>query len=394
MPSLRAFTAPTLLILCGVLPVSIAITNIVLGVLSALLALRGVLGGRVQWGRARNAAMAALMLYCGVAVTCAWLGLRPDLSLRCALKDFHKLWVIFLFLIALADDPVPQACRVFGASFGFLAVLGVFQAVTQRFGDSWMRAHGFVHPVTYGEQLALAALGGFCFFDRRESGTDTPGLRRAMTLFLGAVGVALALNQTRGALLGLIVGFAAACFLYKPLRGWSKRLAVSLIIVLLLWFLIPMGGRSLSRLWRAPTLSAAAETLFGGRRILWSVAWRVFKDHPATGVGPGNFRTVFTQYFQGVIERESIWGSAHNLYLHQLAERGLVGFAALLLVLGVLMARAYSRALDNPNPWNLWAFSALVAFLAMNLSEVAFQNEQISAFVLFIWAWSEANALA
>ena len=86
-----------------------------------------------------------------------------------------------------------------------------------------------------------------------------------------------------------------------------------------------------------------------------------------------------------------MWGSAHNLYLHQLAERGVPGLAALAWVLGALTLRAWRRVQENPNAWNLWAWTALIAFLTLNFTEISFQNEQTATLILFIWAAAEAR---
>jgi O-antigen ligase len=108
-------------------------------------------------------------------------------------------------------------------------------------------------------------------------------------------------------------------------------------------------------------------------------------------VGVGNYRTLFNHYFMGTYDGESVWGSAHNLYIHQAAERGLIGLAALAAVLGTMTARAWQRARTAPDGLNLWAFAASVAFLVMNLTEVAFQTEQVACLIIFIWAYAEAR---
>ena len=123
------------------------------------------------------------------------------------------------------------------------------------------------------------------------------------------------------------------------------------------------------------------------RYVLWSVAWRIFRDHPLTGAGPANYSTLFTTYFQGALDNERVWGSAHSLYLHQLAERGLIGAAGLAAALGTLAAGAWRAARRDGGARSLWAVSALAAYLVMNLTEVAFQNELLTTLMLFIWAW-------
>ena len=136
---------------------------------------------------------------------------------------------------------------------------------------------------------------------------------------------------------------------------------------------------------------SATENQQFNRVIFWKVAWGMFLDHPWLGVGPGHYQTAYSDYFQGKLAGQWVWGSAHNLYLHQLAERGLLGLSALLAALSALTWRAWRRARLLPDGLNLWALAACAAFLVMNLTEVAFQNEQVTTLFLFIWTWAEAR---
>ncbi len=382
-----------LALFCLALPVSIAGTNIAAGLLTALL-LRGALRAEMApWEKLKSPALYALLAYCAAAALSALLGVDPGNSLGALLKDLHKVWILSLFLVFLSLMPSPSVSKPLAAAFGAMAFLGLYQVATERTGDTaWVRAHGFVHPVTYGEQMTLAFLGGLCFLGSRE-GAKGKALGWG---FLGLIGLALVLNQTRGAFLGLAAGFAALCRLERSFRPWALRAAGTALGVLIFWELMPTGGRSLHELAQKPELWYAGGQLnpYLARYSLWKAALEIFRDHPWAGVGPGNYRMVFADYFQGSIDNESVWGSAHNLYLHHLAERGLLGMTGLALALGVLTATAWKRARQKPNPWNLWAASALVAFLVMNLTEVAFQNEQVTTLVLFLWAWAEANRSA
>jgi len=80
-----------------------------------------------------------------------------------------------------------------------------------------------------------------------------------------------------------------------------------------------------------------------GRIPLWLSAWTMFLDAPIFGHGPHTFVLFYRAYLEGlnlppwlyVDPRITPW--AHNLYLEVLAERGIVGIAALgyLLISGV-----------------------------------------------------------
>jgi hypothetical protein len=76
--------------------------------------------------------------------------------------------------------------------------------------------------------------------------------------------------------------------------------------------------------------------LQGGRRIIWDVALRTFRDHPLEGVGAGSFEFAWN--------RDERWSQhlrdAHSLYLEALAEMGLPGALLLVLALGTALAAA------------------------------------------------------
>ena len=378
---------------CAVLPISIAGLNIGMGLVTVALLLHYRKTRSLPWTHGADDAARALCIYLVAALLTSAFGLSPSRSFHFFYKDLHKAWIFFLLIPALG------ACRrapihwALGAGFAAIAGVGIAQSLTQRYPgtDSWVRAHGFVHAVTFGEQMALALLGGLCFLKRKEA--DTVGARATWILwaFLVLIAAALLLSQTRGAFLGFLVGFGALCLVDEGMRGKAAAMAgLSLGAFALLQLL--HSDRSLLRV--IPSFGKGYADLLTPqlqRVYLWDVALKIFKDHPLFGVGPDNYGLVFNRYFHMRLEGETTWGSAHNLYLHQLAERGLLGLLALAALLYALAARAHQRAQENPNAWNLLSWAAIAGFLAMNLTEVAFQSEQMATLVLFLWAWAEAN---
>ena len=105
------------------------------------------------------------------------------------------------------------------------------------------------------------------------------------------------------------------------------------------------------------------------------------------GVGPGGYHHNFPVYHPGPLDGESGWGSAHNLYLHQLAERGALGALALLALCATLFTRAARAARSDTDTRSLWAAGAVATLLAMSLTETTFHNEQFATLILLVWAW-------
>ncbi len=68
----------------------------------------------------------------------------------------------------------------------------------------------------------------------------------------------------------------------------------------------------------------------GYRIEFWKAGLRMFKDHPLTGVGVGQFRYQFAKYSDLSFIQQP---DTHNIFVEQLAETGIFGESALLLVL-------------------------------------------------------------
>jgi O-antigen ligase len=386
--------APVLTVLAFILPISIAGTNMALFLIGLILLAGIVSRTPLEWRRAAVPAVWCLVLYCAVAVVTSLTGVLPKNSLHNLHKDFHKFGVLLGLIVAFRAAPARRLPGALALGFTLIAGFGIAQfcldgcraLLATGTLSAEIRAHAFVHPVTYGEIVALGLLGALSTLG---AAGVTQTQRRPALAFLALGAAALLLNQTRGALLGVLAGFAVLCAAEPSLRRWLKWGVAAAVLGAVAIELLPTG-RSLLAAWAQHGTAAGANQQLH-RFILWDVAWRIFKDHPWLGVGPGNYATVFADYYQGMFEGQRIWGSAHNLFLHQLAERGLLGLAALAALWTALLAGAWQRARALPDPWNLWALAATAAFFIMNFTETAFQIEQVTTLFFFIWARAEAR---
>jgi O-antigen ligase len=379
----RSFVAVAL-VLCGLLlPVSIALSNIALGVLSFAVFLRLWKDGeRVAGAWRREPLMTALLFYAGAGLVAALLSNAPAESQRDAIKDLHRLWALGMAAAALALDPEAPLGAALGVSFATMAVYGIGQTAFGGLPEGALfRAHGFVHPVVYGEQMALAVLGGACLLLRPQA----RAVRAAAALFTACAFAAMVLSGTRMALLGALAGFALMALLEPRARRWAPPALLSAAAAAAVWEYTPNSGRALSAILQTQNINGSST-----RRVLWDVALRIFHDHPLTGAGPGGYRRLFDSYHPEAIDRQTSWASAHNLYLHQLAERGILGGAALLVLCAIMLWRPVRAVRRGGGASALWAAGAVAAFLIMSLTETSFQNEQFGALLMLIYAWGTA----
>ena len=85
----------------------------------------------------------------------------------------------------------------------------------------------------------------------------------------------------------------------------------------------------------------------GYRLLFWKAGFQMFKDRPIFGVGVGQFRYQFKNYASLQHIREP---DTHNIFIEQLAETGLMGFALFAIVL-LLTIRNFWRASKSPQAW-------------------------------------------
>lgn len=138
------------------------------------------------------------------------------------------------------------------------------------------------------------------------------------------------------------LGFAAGCSVIatgaswmtrKNTRAWGPiafRIAAVLGLLLVLAFVLAISSRNFNN--RLHEL-----TTYQHRTFIWAGAAGMIKPHPMTGVGLGNYLQQHLVLYPaghplGLIER-SFKTTAHDLYLHVAAERGLIGLGLLLAIM-------------------------------------------------------------
>ena len=316
-------------------------------------------------------------------------------------KEAQMLCDFYVFSAAFALAPEASVLLPGAVAFSLASLIGLAQfrafehpgalsaALTRlsALGHFWVwaapyyRAHGTIHPVTYGETMGLALLGGlsWCASERRKG--RIPGMSAEIFCLLAAAGLVFSL--TRGAVAGFAVGFLALLFVVGEWpRLWPEVSALAAVAAGVLLFRPGL----LARLRHA---NFHGTTSAGIHLALWKVAWRMFKDRPLLGAGLSNYNTLFGHYHSLPFAGQPSWGNAHDIYLFQMAERGTVGLAALLLLMGTMTWQAWRRARTEKSFLALWFFSWMAAFWVMNLTESALQVGMVWMPTLALYCWME-----
>ncbi len=208
-------------------------------------------------------------------------------------------------------------------------------------------------------------------------------------LALGAIGVAVALGLTlsfsRFSWIGAVAGTVIACMALPVARQriWSLVTVAAVLAVVASLAIATAGPRLISRFETIANPPEAANRITARgdreRENIWSDALTIFLDNPVSGVGLGRIHVSLGQYLPHVGEGTN----AQNTYLQIAAEAGLLGLAALALVLSST-GRALGRALERSRLLAAGALGAATAILIVWLTDVTVRYIPVAAFFAIV----------
>ena len=168
--------------------------------------------------------------------------------------------------------------------------------------------------------------------------------RRWRWLFLAAwllCGTAILFLWAKTAIGAFAISTLLLCALSRASwRRWLPTVAGTILLVLAAF----LGTLSVSGALSGPAGKQALESESALRLRIWQDSFRMFLDHPLTGIGLGTYdalayTTYLTQEDVGPGGRNWFYMKgwhAHNMFVQVLAETGLLGFLAWLSLLGAL----------------------------------------------------------
>ncbi|HEV8616454.1 MAG TPA: O-antigen ligase family protein [Methylomirabilota bacterium] len=312
-----------------------------------------------------------------------------------SLAAAKSLLVLAAFWVVLNVLPDARAARVFlvalFAAVSVVAVLAIVQVavcppaelaparstpVLGRFLSKCGRAHGFYSIyMTLAGVLAvvLASVLPRLLLRPRDAWW-------AATAWLAGA-VALALTFVRGAWIALTVGALGALLALRRVRA-----ALALVAVLVALALVVPGVRD-----RLRSLGTVHDDTTRDRLAMLDAGLRLVRDHPLTGVGPGQVKKVYPAVAGPEALRRST-SHLHDTPLQIAVERGLPGLAAWLTVFVAFFARALAilRALPpergDDRALVAGCIAAVATFLVGGLFEHNFGDTEVLLVALALMA--------
>jgi O-antigen ligase len=380
-------------------PLHLLLPALVFGVLVYALLVTGARASAAGAWRA-HWLTAAVVFFLAVALASAINAIDPHHSIR---KLFLLIAAVgaFFGVRAICRDSKQFTVVAAGAVIGLLlaSIQGIDQHFRHHYGAGFVTNGQFVgrvqgsfgHPNQYGGYLVfLIPLAAGIALSRR--------FDARLRLLAGSAAVAavpaIAFSYARGAILALVLGLLVWFAIVRP--RYAVGIAVAAAVIGLLF--APATLRE-----RFSTQASSGDVPL--RTDIWGASIDIAQAHPFLGVGLDNFSSAYASLpstLSHASQRRLLNQSgliipphAQNLYLNTLAEEGVVGIAALALLLLGSFAVAYrgSRSSDPTSRVICLGVGAGLATLALHsILEVTLLSElSLPLFALVAVALSVAE---
>lgn len=227
----------------------------------------------------------------------------------------------------------------------------------------------FTNPNVLGEYLILVGslAAGLMWKSRRWLG------RLYYTACFGVIALGLVATGSRGAMLGLL--FSAGLFV---LLSEKRLIPLGVILLLLMPFLLP---ESLwARLASSVTMSDSSSLY---RMSIYRAAMDIIRHYWTTGIGIGAFNQIYPLFS---FEAANAY-HAHNLFLQEFIELGIVGFIVMALLFLCFFRKLYSTMRVVPKRFQFLLGAIFGGFAGLLLQGITDHLWFDYSIVLFFWCY-------
>lgn len=279
-------------------------------------------------------------------------------NIAVGLPEFINVWlwripVFFVIALCIRDKKTLfTMLAVFFVDFGIDNLVAFYQHVSGMTDRGW----GFGSSVLTISGLMVMLVPIFCVILLDSA---FPSYVKASALWaLGCVGFGMYGNQSRGSWLFNMIMVPIVSLPYI-LKRFGCVVAVLATLGGIVW------GFSTQPQYVARFESITNTTTDGsnlGRFDVWTSSINMFKDHPVTGVGIGQWRTIYEASYRLPTENQHLY-HAHNNFIQLLGEVGLLGLLGVLIFYGSIIVDNFVVWVKQRDPYSLCAMIAVICYV-------------------------------
>ncbi len=338
-------------------------------------------------------------------------------SLKFTTVNILYLLVFFVLMMRLSErqpDLFPRMLLFYGMGMLVVMLWGVYQYWQYGWNPVVMR--GVFRPFYNDHTIFGASAALLAAFWLGMARMRHPQKTKIIYFLMGLTFVGLVVFSTsRAAFLSLFF----CLFVMMLLKLQLKPLNIAVLLLIAVAAVLVFQQPLINRLQQLEVSSSDHDTSLPERTLSaanistdvsnlermnrWLSAWRMFKEKPLTGFGPGTYQFTYIPYQDPALMNrltvtdpynvpEGSGGTAHNEYLLAMSEMGIMGLLGWLVLIGRWVFVAFSTRKSHPHRTEI-----VVAFVALStyLFHAMFNNFLTTdKFAFLFWgtaAWMIAN---
>lgn len=240
---------------------------------------------------------------------------------------------------------------------------------------SEIRINYFNYPLTGGEIKMMLLLSVFPLLFVKESFIVK---KKYFIVLLIPVFVAMILTQSRNVFLALLI-----CFIVYGLVANKKFLVAFIIFIIAAWLLLPPEYTD-----RFKSIGDLNHPSNKSRISMWEVGWKMFKDHPFTGIADSHILEIYKTY--KIPEEGSEGVHLHNNFMMILVTTGVFGFIAYMGFFILMFIKQIKFYINGKNKNDkLLIMGSLLVMLSFHISgifEWSFGDHEVMTVFFFLIA--------
>lgn len=240
---------------------------------------------------------------------------------------------------------------------------------------SEIRINYFNYPLTGGEIKMMLLLSVFPLLFVKESFIVK---KKYFIVLLIPVFVAMILTQSRNVFLALLI-----CFIVYGLVANKKFLVAFIIFIIAAWLLLPPEYTD-----RFKSIGDLNHPSNKSRISMWEVGWKMFKDHPFTGIADSHILEIYKTY--KIPEEGSEGVHLHNNFMMILVTTGVFGFIAYMGFFILMFIKQIKFYINEKNKNDkLLIMGSLLVMLSFHISgifEWSFGDHEVMTVFFFLIA--------
>ena len=312
--------------------------------------------------------IAAIAVFFCTALLSALTAYEPITSLKQLWKYFYRMVPFFLSVFFVRTrQQLTVIMLALGVSIFIADSYAIWQGIR---GQSRATAFGANAMILAGYLVQMIPLLLVMIADKECLGKRT---RSPLALIFLLSLIALIYNGTRGA--WVAVAFAFVVYGIMSINH-NKYILPSVLILF-----IAAGtvfGMTPALQQRAQSIVDINDRSNSERIALWKSGWNMFREHPLTGIGLGNFEKLYQEKYILPEAKNRNLSHAHNNFVHIAAETGILGLAGFIYMFGYIVCFSWRQYRLSPsNAWAIGCFLVTISLLTQGLTEFNFRNSAV-----------------